>query len=194
MVETSKHSPDASLSGGRRNRKPLQLLSGIFGRKTRRDNEEAADSDDNSTENNGRNGQSESTVNIVWGSQEDQSLCGDSALTFADEILIPEPREALHSPYHAKTIDQDMEHLRLSRQDNPYLQVSKSEFNFDQFSLVSLSKIKKPNRVEPMYCMITKKYKFSLYKYWSHLDLDWSPMSFPTVEAFPKLSMLSAEK
>lgn len=91
--------------GGGFRRKPLQLLTGIFGRKSnnRKESDSVSEQGEKSfyiTD--------ESVNDSVWGSG------------FED---IPEPREALHSPYHARTIDQDMENLRLSRQDNPYLQV-----------------------------------------------------------------------
>lgn len=83
-------------------RKPLHLLTGIFGKKSRRLNQARRDNRE-----------------FGWLSQGEEDDSEDSEL-----LQIPEPREALHSPYHARTIDQDMEHLRLSRQDNPYLQVS----------------------------------------------------------------------
>lgn len=88
--------------GGGFRRKPLQLLTGIFGRKNNR-----KDADSVSEQGEKSFYITDESVNDVWEGFED----------------IPEPREALHSPYHARTIDQDMENLRLSRQDNPYLQV-----------------------------------------------------------------------
>ncbi|CAL8082102.1 unnamed protein product [Orchesella dallaii] len=84
-------------------RKPLQLLTGIFGRKSNR-----KEPDTVSEPGEKSFYITDESVNDGWGE------------AFED---IPEPREALHSPYHARTIDQDMENLRLSRQDNPYLQV-----------------------------------------------------------------------
>lgn len=89
-----------SCKGGKR--KPLQILTGIFSRKN---NKEIPDS-------------SEDRDNFFLSEDGDVDMMWDSAET------IPEPREALHSPYHARTIDLDMQNLRLSRQDNPFLQVS----------------------------------------------------------------------
>ena len=84
----------------------MQLLTGIFSRKSRRDvSSIMSDTMDKSPYMN------EDGDNDMWNVSDESPV-------------IPEPREALHSPYHARTIDQDMENLRLSRQDNPYLQVS----------------------------------------------------------------------
>jgi len=97
---TSESTPSICGSG---KRKPLQLLTGIFSRKSHR---------------------SEGAMPHSPGRE--SFYISDEAEDELWETLsngVPEPREALHSPYHARTIDQDMSRLQLSRQDNPFLQV-----------------------------------------------------------------------
>ncbi|CAG7720756.1 unnamed protein product [Allacma fusca] len=105
MISSVEGSKNSSTTGNSGRRKPLQLLTGIFSRKNRRDF--GGLMQDPSEKNPYIN---EDTDNDLWAASDVSPV-------------IPEPREALHSPYHARTIDQDMENLRLSRQDNPYLQV-----------------------------------------------------------------------
>jgi hypothetical protein len=100
---TSESTPSICGSG---KRKPLQLLTGIFSRKNHR--------------SDGAMPHSPGRESFYISDEVDDDMWE----TFSNGI--PEPREALHSPYHARTIDQDMENLRLSRQDNPFLQVCSS--------------------------------------------------------------------
>lgn len=97
--------------GGGGRRKPLQILTGIFSRKGN-NTREMPDSS------------SEERDNFFLPDDGDVDMWDSGGEIMDDGGIIPEPREALHSPYHARTIDQDMQNLRLSRQDNPFLQVS----------------------------------------------------------------------
>lgn len=103
-ISPSNSSPINFKSG---RRKPLQILTEIFTRKSPREMSETSETKDN---------------NFYLADDTDVDVDMWDSLSEADGI--PEPREALHSPYHAKTIDQDMQNLRLSRQDNPFLQVT----------------------------------------------------------------------
>ncbi|XP_035713359.1 uncharacterized protein LOC110857029 isoform X2 [Folsomia candida] len=96
--------------GGGGRRKPLQILTGIFSRKGN-NTREMPDSS------------SEERDNFFLPDDGDVDMWDSGGEIMDDGGIIPEPREALHSPYHARTIDQDMQNLRLSRQDNPFLQV-----------------------------------------------------------------------
>jgi len=102
MINNSGHlhkSPDSS-SGSRR---PLQLLTGIFSRKNRKGEE------------------SEEMLDHIGDMTDDlENECWPEDHVSMDT---PDPTEILRSPFHSRKIDEDMENLRLSRQDNPYLQV-----------------------------------------------------------------------
>jgi len=122
--------PSSSIGCGINRRKPLQLLTGIFSRKSHR----MEDSMPQSPEK-GNFYITDDTDADMWESLSDG---------------IPEPREALHSPYHARTIDQDMENLRLSRQDNPFLQVNINFFYTIPNTLVHAKSIPhEPNASKP---------------------------------------------
>jgi len=117
----------SSVCSGESRRKPLQLLTGFFGRKSRR-------------EDPGREQGSRETGG--WLSHDG----GDEEDSDGDLLHIPEPMEALHSPYHARTIHEDMENLRLSRQDNPFLLELEVSCNLNwQFLINTFTKLVIPN-------------------------------------------------